>query len=153
MVIGTGLLLQVKKEFPAIQPPTARGGEHTLSLDFETILAQAKTVPELGVESWEDVDRLDVRPGPNIVKVRGKNHWEVQLDASNGNILQSMPRHSDLIESLHDGSWFHRNAKLWLFLPSGILTLVLWATGLYLWFLPKLANRRKRRSSQRCSTP
>ena len=45
-------------------------------------------------------------------------------------------RRSDLIESLHDGSWFHDRAKLWVFLPTAAVVLMLWGTGIYLFFLP-----------------
>jgi hypothetical protein len=30
-----------------------------------------------GIETWSDVDRLDVRPGKGMLKVRAKNRWEI----------------------------------------------------------------------------
>ena len=70
------------------------------------------------------------------MKIRGVNRWEVQLDATTGAVLSSTYRRSDLIESIHDGSWFHDRVKLWIFLPSGVVLLALWVTGMYLWILP-----------------
>jgi len=47
--------------------------------------------------------------------------YEAQVDLGTGAIMHVAYRRSDLIESIHDGSWFHDSAKLWLFFPSGIL--------------------------------
>ena len=41
------------------------------------------------------------------MKVRAKNNWEIQLDLEKGTILKTAFRRSDIIEQLHDGSWFH----------------------------------------------
>ena len=79
-----------------------------------------------------------------IVKVRAKNSWEIQLDTQTGEILQVAVRRSDLIESLHDGSYFHEHAKLWVFFPTGLMLLILVLTGLHLFFLPYLARRRRK---------
>jgi len=62
-----------------------------------------------------------------------------------------MYRRSDLIESLHDGSFFTDTAKLTVFLANGAVLLALWVTGMYLWGLPLVARRgaRRRRTSPR----
>ena len=143
LVIATGILLQVKKQVPWVQPPTAQASSNELALTFDEILTAATSV-DAGITSWDDVDRLDVRPSRGIVKVRGKNRQEVQVDAQTGAVLQVAYRRSDLIESLHDGSWFHDRVKLAIFLPSGIVLLGLWGTGVYLFVLPYLVKRRRK---------
>ena len=144
VILVTGLFLQLKKQSDWIQPPTATGTDTTPTISFPRILEAARTVDEAAIDTWADVARLDVRPAKGIVKVRATNRWEIQLDTATGDVLQVAYRRSDLIESLHDGSWFHEGAKLWLFLPAGILLLLLWVSGVYLWLLPHLARRRKR---------
>lgn len=143
IVIVTGLLLQVKKQVDWVQPPTAKGSSQNLTVDWEQILLAAKSNASADVESWSDIDRLDVRPGKGIVKVRCKNGWELQLDSDTGDTLSSAYRRSDVIESLHDGSFFTDVAKLWLFLPNGIVLLILWFTGAYLWYLPYMIKSSK----------
>lgn len=142
VVICSGLLLQLKKEAAWIQPPTASGVGGDPSVSFDRILAAAISVPEAQVASWADVDRLDVRPSKGIVKVRGRSDVEVQVDTATGEVVQVMRRRSDLIESIHDGSWFHDRVKLWVFLPAGAILLIMWFTGIYLWLLPYLVRRR-----------
>lgn len=148
VIIATGLLLQLKKYAVWIQPPTQRGSGHAPALGFERILEAARSVPEAQVEGWSDISRLDVRPDRGLIKVLAKNNWEVQLDAVDGRVLQSAYRRSDLIESLHDGSFFHEYAKLGLFFPAGILLLLLWVSGIYLWILPGWVRRRNARAYQ-----
>ena len=144
VVIGSGILLQLKKESDWIQPPTREGRGAQPSIAFEAILTAAATVPEAEVRGWADVDRLDVRPAKGVVKVRARNGWEVQVDTTTGEVLQAAVRRSDLIESIHDGSFFHEQAKLWIFLPAGVILAGLWFTGVYLFFLPALRRRRGR---------
>ena len=144
LVIVTGLMLQLKKQVTWIQPESKRGHEQQLSLNWKQILDTAKSIPEANVESWDDIDRLDVRPGKGLVKVRCHNHWEVQLDSSNGEVLSSAYRRSDIIESLHDGSFFSDFVKLYVFSANGVLLLGLWLTGAWLWYLPIKAKRKKK---------
>ena len=114
------------------------------SISFDDILAISKSVNEAEIATWDDIDRLDVRPDKGIVKVRAQNHWEIQIDTKSGEILQSTYRRSDVIEMLHDGSWFHSSVKLWIFLPSGIVVTILWITGIYMFFIPYLNKRRNK---------
>ena len=153
VVISTGLLLQLKKEIAWVQPAEQRGTGTVPVIGPDAVLRAVRAAPGAGVESWGDIDRLDVRPSKGLIKVQTKQGLEVQLDASNGRVLQVAPRRSDLIESLHDGSFFGQVAKLGVFLPAGLLLLVLWISGVYLWFLPKIARRngRRRRGAQSSS--
>ncbi|HJM55698.1 MAG: hypothetical protein CMJ98_02530 [Planctomycetes bacterium] len=144
VLFSTGVLLQLKKEVAWIQPPTQEGSAPGLEVTWDEILEALRSVESAGVTSWDDVDRLDVRPGKGMVKVRCANRWEVQVDSHTGAVLQSSYRRSDLIESLHDGSWFHDRAKLLIWLPTGLILCGLWITGLYLWVLPYLVRRKRK---------
>jgi uncharacterized iron-regulated membrane protein len=144
IIILTGILLLLKKNFDWIQPPTQKGTSEVPMLSYEDLLARAKSVPEAGIVSWDDIDRLDVRPGKGLIKVVAKNRWEIQLDQGTGEVLQVAYRRSDLIETLHDGTFFHENAKLWIFLPSAVTLLVLWITGIWLFVVPLLMKARRR---------
>src|SRR6476620_1879572 len=107
IVICTGILLQLKKQVPWVQPPETKGGLAHPALSLPVILEIAATVPHAGISEWDHIDRIGVRPSKGMVKVLGKNRWELQLDAATGSVLQVAYRRSDLIESLHDGSFFH----------------------------------------------
>lgn len=150
LVIITGLMLQLKKQLTWVQPATATGSVKQPELSFEQILQACQGVPQAAVRSWEDIVRLDVQPKKGIVKVQCKNQWELQIDLGNQSVLSSAFRRSDLIESLHDGSFFTDWVKLGVFLPAGLLLLSLWFTGAWLWWLPFQArlNKKKKQAAR-----
>ena len=145
VVILSGIILQMKKELDWVQPPTMKGAGKELDLSFDQILDIAKKIPEAGIKEWKDINRLDVRPAKGVVKVRARNRWEIQIDTTTGDVLQATVRRSDLIESIHDGSFFHENLKLWVFLPSAIILAGIWGTGIYLFVYPFLVKRNRKR--------
>lgn len=145
VVICSGLLLQLKKHWRWVQPVEHRGTGPVPAVDFPRLLAIVQAVPEAGIRAWGDVDRVDVRPGKGILKVTSTSRWEVQVDLASGAVLGSAYRRSDWLETLHDGSWFHPAAKLGIFLPSGVIVLVLWVTGIYLFLLPWQTRRERAR--------
>jgi len=151
VVIVSGLLLQLKKDWAWVQPPSARGRGAAPTVTLEAILDAARSAPESGVQGWDDVDRLDVQPGRGIVKVQAHSRWEVQIDLQTAAVLQVAYRRSDIIEALHDGSWFHDRVKLWVFLPTACVVFGLWLTGVYLFFLPYAVRWSRRRARARAA--
>jgi hypothetical protein len=143
VILVTGLMLQLKKQVPWVQPPEQKGGGTVPSLSLETVFQTCQTIPEAGVKTWKDISRIDIRPAKGIMKVLARNGWEIQLDSSTGSVLQVAYRRSDLIESFHDGSWFGEWTKLGIFLPAAIILLVLWVTGLVLFFQPLRVKWRR----------
>jgi hypothetical protein len=144
IVIVSGLFLQTKKQFEWIQPAELRGESQTPVISLPEVLEISRTVAEAEIETWDDINRVDVRPSRGILKVWAKNNWEIQIDTETGAILQTAYRRSDIIESIHDGSFFTETAKMWIFLPAGIILLLLWLTGIYLFILPYWVRRRKK---------
>ena len=146
VMIGAGILLMLKKEAPWIQPITQQGVSDQLpTASLETLFAAARAAERAGLEDWRDLARVDIKPDRGVIKFIGHNRWEVQVDTTNAEILQVAYRRSDLIESIHDGSFFADWTKLYLFLPAGLALLGLWLTGLYLFFLPQFRKWQKRR--------
>ncbi len=145
VIIASGLLLLVKKHWSWVQPTELRGTGVSPRVDLEAILASVGAVPELGVKGWEQVHRIDVRPGRGLAKVLVQGGWEVQVDLGTGRVLGSARRRSDLIESIHDGSFFGGDAiRLGVVLPTALVLLGLWATGLWLFWRPIVRSWRRR---------
>jgi len=137
IIICSGLLLQVKKQWSWVQPEQRWGTGTSPNIDLEGILATLRGVPELEVTDWDDISRLDIRPGRGMAKVQLQNGWEVQVDLGTGRVLQTAYRRSDLIESIHDGSFFAGDlSKLGIFLLSGVALLLMCVTGLWMFWLP-----------------
>lgn len=145
LILVTGFFLLFKKQSQWVQPATLRGSEGSPELAYADLLAKLREIPEMEVASWDDVDRLDVRPSKGVIKVRGENRWEAQLDHQTGEVLGVAYRRSDLIESLHDGSFFGDWVKFGVVFPAALVLLILWVTGMYLFLWPYLRKRGKKR--------
>ena len=149
----TGILLSLKKDVDLIQPPTQRGESKDLQ-DWKPLEELSKTAETAlyqlePSQAGNSIDRLDIRPSKGIVKVLfEQQQWEVQIDGTSGKVLSIGRRHSDWIESLHDGSIISDLFKLisMNFLGFGLIVLLL--TGLWLWYGPRRFRFLRRRRSK-----
>ena len=147
VILLSGLLLQAKKHWAWVQPPELRGTGTSPEVDLEGILAAVRDVSHLSVRGWNDINRLDIRPNRGMAKVWLHNGWEVQVDLGTGLVLQSAFRRSDLIEAIHDGSFFAGDfSRYGVFLPSAIVLPLLWLTGVWMFCTP-IVNRRRRKTA------
>ena len=96
------------------------------------ILEISKNIPRAEVEEWTDIKRIDVRPKRGVIKILFQNNFEAQIDQQNGKILQIAKRNSELIEAIHEGKFFHKNASYAIFAPAAVILLILIITGVYL---------------------
>jgi uncharacterized iron-regulated membrane protein len=145
IIFSTGVLLQFKKQSNWIQPNVVITSK-SKPVMLNSYLESAKTVSEAKIYSWNDIDRIDIRPNKGIAKIRSKNNWEIQLDIESAEIYSVSFRRSDIIESVHDGSFFSDYVKFGLFFPSGILLIVLSFTGIYMFIVPILRKKKKGKS-------
>ena len=143
VIFSTGVLLQLKKQSDWIQPPIQQGVNSTPSIQFEEILEAAKSIPEAEIKSWADIDRVDVRPNDGISKIRSNNRWEIQIDNETNEVLSVKYRRSDVIESVHDGSFFTNYVKFGWFLPAGILLIIMSLSGISMFLLPLSVRSKK----------
>ncbi len=147
IVISSGVVLQLKKHWAWVQPVEHRGRVKAPQIELSAILNAMKTYvhPEVKVAGWEDVKRLDVRPDRGVAKATLQNDWEVQIDTTDGRVMQVAYRRSDWIEAIHDGSIFGDPYKLWIVFPSALVLLFLWGSGMWMWIYPLLNRRKVRR--------
>ena len=150
VLLASGVLLQTKKHWAWVQPVEHRGTGRAPALDFAQLLESVRADPALGVSTWDDVNRVDVRPGRGVAKVWLHSGYEVQVDLGTGRILHTAYRRSDLIEAIHDGSFFGGDwTKLGLFLPTGLTLLLLWGSGVWMWWVTFAGKRRVRAQHRR----
>lgn len=112
---------------------------------FDSVLQIARTVQEAEINCWDDIDRLYVRPGKGLIKIRAKNRWEIQIDSKTGKVLQVAFRRSDFIEDLHDGRFLFEGYGLWMLLPVATILMTLWVTGMVMFFRPYLMEWKPRK--------
>jgi len=145
----TGILLAWKKNVEIIQPSTQKGESKDLS-SFKSIeelseIAFAELIKKYPTQSNNSVDRLDVRPSKGIVKVLfEEGNWEVQVDGTTGEVKSIAKRHSDWIESLHDGSIISDFFKLLSMNILGFGLIIMLITGFWLWYAPRLVRKLRK---------
>ena len=150
LIAVTGFLLLLKKDFAWIQPPTQKGtkGEMAAFLSIDEAWKRVEATGHPDFRTRDDVDRIDVRPSKRVYKFRSEhNHTEIQVDAITGAVLSTDSRTSDVLEALHDGSWFAEPVHdYWMPLVAiGVVFLSL--SGIWLWLRP-IFSRRARRKKQ-----
>ena len=146
---ATGILLGLKKKVDFIQPPTKRGEQYNLKewlpLYHLQEVAQTALMQELALNELPNIARMDVRPSKGIVKVLFEsNYWEVQVDGSTGKVYSVAKRHSDWIETIHDGSIISDSFKLISMNVLGLGLIILIVAGWWLWYGPQLIRASKR---------
>ena len=145
IVISSGILLLLKKDARWIQPASINGVSNAIPVTgFPELLNIAKSVKPALISNWTDIKRIDIQPGKGMAKIISINNYEIQIDTYNGKVLQVAYRRSDVIESLHDGTWFHENAKYLVSLPTGVILFVLLISGLILFVQPILVKARRK---------
>ncbi|MCU0715349.1 MAG: PepSY domain-containing protein [Pirellula sp.] len=158
IVMTTGILLQLKKEIPWVQPSERKGNGKVPTVTFEEMFVKIQSEPGFEHLTWEDVKRIDVRPSKGIAKWTLSGDWEFQVDSETAQVLQSAIRRSDWIEAMHDGSYFGGDAaKYGVFLPAALALALMWGSGLWMFWQPIQAKRRKRlaraKSQMNTTTP
>ena len=141
-MVSSGIMLQLKKQSNWIQP-NVEVTSSSKPVMLQSYLDAVSTVKEANISSWDDIERIDIRPDKGIAKIKSKNNWEIQIDIETSEIYATNYRRSDIIESTHDGSFFSEIVKYGWFLPSGILLLTLSLTGIYMFFIPILKKRKR----------
>lgn len=162
IISATGLLLGWKKNsFGLILPPTSKGVSSDLKtwLPFDSLQSIAINALHDSISPTlsGDLERIDARPSKGIVKfVFADDYWEVQLDGTNGEVLQITRRRSDIIENIHDGTILDvlfntKNDQFKLIYTTimGFALLMLTMTGFWLWYGPKRLRRQKQVDSGR----
>lgn len=138
LVSITGILLNHKRPL-GLMPDVA----HTPSGAFEEALplaelarrAEAAVGPEVAAAG---IDRMDVRPGDGLVKVRFDDRMvrEVDLDLNTGRVLHVGERNDVFLEKLHSGEIFGDGWVLLSDASAAMLTLLL-LSGYWLWLFPR----------------
>ncbi|UCD74053.1 MAG: PepSY domain-containing protein [Phycisphaerales bacterium] len=144
----TGFMLLIKKKVDWIQPPTQKDAEGPVedSISPREMFAIVLALDHPDFQSFDDIDRVDFRPGERVFKVQSKHRFsEVQVGAITGEVLSVAQRPSDLLEDLHDGSFYAGWVHEWLMpiAAAGLLFMVL--SGLWLWVEPKIRKARRKR--------
>ena len=111
-----------------------------------------QSVEHSGFKRRSELGRVDLKPGKGMIKSVSASQREVQVDTHSAEVLKVSKWRSDIIESIHDGSYFADRMKLCLFLLVGVVLFILWFTGVYLFVLIE-DNKAKQRKKLKTTWP
>ncbi len=138
----TGILLNHKRGLglmPDVSNTSTALFTNAMPLAELALKARAAGGPVVGNT---EVDRMDVRPGDGMVKVRFTDpaSTEVTLDIYSGKTLHVGRRGDVFLERLHSGETF---GKRWVLLSdaAAIALVLLLISGYWLWLVPRWKNR------------
>ncbi len=139
IVSATGVLLNHKRPLGLMPDvPNEPSGTLAQSLPIADLarLAERAVPPSVAAAG---VDRMDVRPGDGLVKVRFDDPTvhEVTVELASGRILHVGERNDVFLEKLHSGEIFGDNGVLLSDLAA-VALLVLVISGYWLWLYPRV---------------
>ncbi len=139
----TGIALNHKRGL-GLMPDPERPGAVALAdaLALDDFEARARgALSDRGADATVPVDRMDVRPGHGLIKVRfdDPDVTEVTLALADGSVLHVGPRADVFMEKLHSGEIFGAG---WILLSDGaaVALILLGVSGLWLWLFPKFRS-------------
>ena len=119
------------------------------SLPIERVVSIATSQDLPGIDSAEDIFRIEFTPSANVYRVRLADNQEVQIDASTGKVLSTEPDYSGFLISLHDGYFFGNWYRYSAVSMAGLSLILLSFSGYYMVAFPlykRLMARRKTKS-------
>lgn len=146
LIASTGLLLAMKKRFDWIQPATQKGEAMASVAEVAPIGQIADAVFELKIPelaSHDDFNRFELHVDKNVFKVTSKEGFrEVQVDAKTAKVLSVSVRNDQLLETIHDMSFFSPALHAWLLPVVAVCLFLLGISGAYMFAVP-IFRRRK----------
>lgn len=136
----TGFFLAMKGQFAFMRPPVQEAAKMERP---EEILPMAEILriafdaghPELS--EVKEVDRVDYRPKDNVFKVVSKDGYrEIQVDGTQGKIVSNAFRNDQLMEDIHDMSFFADAAHGYLLPAVAVFLCFLSLSGIVIFFTP-----------------
>lgn len=140
LISVTGFALALKSIVPAIKAPTQKGAKIDSPRDLvhpHVVMTSAFGVglPELAEP--KHIDRLELHNSKNIYKVTSKEGYhEVQIDGATGKVLSVSKRNDQLLENIHDLSFFNESFRVYILPIVALMLFILGVSGLVIYFTP-----------------
>jgi uncharacterized iron-regulated membrane protein len=152
----TGFFLAMKDRFAFMRPPVqdaAKLERVEEILPVSQVLSIAFGAGHAELSEVGEVDRVDYRPGDNVFKVVSKDGYrEVQVDGTQGSIVSDAFRNDQMMEDIHDMSFFADLAHGYLLPTVAIGLLLLSLSGIVIFITP-IVRRWRFRHKKPASKP
>lgn len=142
ITVVTGSLLMLRHYSTFVRPERPIVSHKEIKINFSDILENLIKREELSIRSQQDISKVVLRPNKGLIYVYSMAREQIVLDGRNGRILSIDPHRVGFLISLHEGIFFGKNIRDFVFFPSSILLLFIGFSGMILlyrlYILPKL---------------
>ncbi|MCW5936452.1 MAG: PepSY domain-containing protein [Fimbriimonadaceae bacterium] len=140
LISATGFLLAIKAKLDWVRPPTMSGGEVQSLSEVVSVQKAVDAVVALGhpeIQSIDDLDRFEYHADKNVYKLISKdNYLEAQVCGLTADVLSTGRRNDQLLEDIHDMSFFSEGANEWLLPVVAAGLFVLSVSGIVIFAVP-----------------
>lgn len=144
IIVVTGILLILRSKLNFIQTPAPKVESITIEKvrPVSEVILKLKNLPNNSIDS-KNITSIIYKPAKNLYSIRTKDYREINLHPETLELLSVGPKLSTLLIQLHEGSFFSKSVRDYIFFPTSLILLFLWGTGLILFFYPKFIRGRK----------
>lgn len=125
MITVTGIILQLRNQFEAIQPATLKN-----KLSGAPIYSYEKILDTFGASN---VEQIIFKPSKGSLVVRLNDGDEVQLNPETGEVLKKAARRTSFLIELHQGSWMGKFGQYGIHFVSGLGLFFLIVSGIIIY--------------------
>lgn len=141
---ATGVLLLLRQQIDWVQPPAIVNESFVAESQWATISQVYASVinnPLTRLHGKKEIGSIIYKPSKGIIQLRTKNKQLIQLEGSTAEILSIAPRRTGWLIQLHEGSYWGKGVRYFVFLPAALGLLLLLISGGILIF--KYYNRKR----------
>lgn len=136
----TGFFLAMKDRFAFMRPPVQEAAKLERAQDILPVAQVLQIAYDAGhpeLSEIKEVDRVDYRPKDNVFKVVSKDGYrEIQVDGTEGKIVSNAFRNDQLMEDIHDMSFFSDLMHGYLLPVVAVCLCTLSISGIIIFLVP-----------------
>lgn len=130
----TGVFLLLRQQINWIQPETIKQTKVETWATMDQVLRVITRDDSTHIKTWEDVNSIIYKPSKGTIQLRTKRSTLIQLNGTTAKILSIQARRTGWLIQLHEGSYWGKGVRQYIFLPSAIGLLLLLISGVLLIF-------------------
>jgi len=126
ITVLTGILLILRSHLTFMQPS---------SISLGPVSIEKMVAPKVFLEGKYDEKKIKsviYRPAKGIIQVRTSDYREDIYSSKTGKLISSGAKRTPFFIQLHEGSYFGKGVRDYLFFPSAVALFITLITGIYL---------------------
>lgn len=125
----TGTLLLMRNQISWIQPQTLKRDRSEQWATIDQVFDAIRHEPKTHIQSWKEISSIIYKASKGTIQIRTKNKQLIQLDGTSAEILSIAPRRTGWLIQLHEGTYWGKGVRLYVFLPAALGLILLIISG------------------------